>query len=120
MGKVIKLNDYKKGRRRDYLDLYQKRLDGFIHRFVENNFLFDFRQIASNYVSCQAANNEESWDYQDLRELLREAIHESLSQRLLEELKKLSWFDSKFCSIDELTERCVSYVVLGQGRVASQ
>jgi hypothetical protein len=120
MGKVIKLSDYKKGRRKDYLDQYQKRLDGFIHRFVETNFLFDFHEIASNYVSYQAANNEETWDYQDLRELLREAIHESLSQRLLDELKKLSWFDSKFCSIDELTDRCVSYVVLGQAQVASR
>jgi hypothetical protein len=116
---VIKLNEYKKGRRKDYLDRHQSRLDGFIHRFVESNFFFDFDQIASNYVSYQAQNNEESWDYQDLRELLREAIHETLSQRLMEELNKLSWFDAKFCSMDELTDRCVTYLVLGQSRAAS-
>jgi len=120
MGNVIQLNQVRKAKKADFLKKHRQRIDAFIHSFLEKNVAFDFNQIAASYQDVQAANFSESWDYQDFRELLRDAIWGQISVTIMEEMKKQHWFDPRYCSAETVSEKCLSFLILGRGRIANE
>ncbi len=117
---VASIADYKRRKRRHYLDRYEQRLDRFIADFLDDHVTIDFRQVAEQYLAQQADQNALAWDYQDLRDIVRTALSDSIGVELLAQLRQTSWYDDRWVTLDEVIDRCFSAYILGDSRAANQ
>ncbi len=118
MGKVIQLDRYKGLRRREYLKRYDAQISKFIQSFLKQNLRVSFEALSYHFISVQQEEQIAAWDYVDFRDTMRDGFHEAFGEQILRECKKEYWFDQRFISDDELIERCVSQVILGQEQSA--
>jgi hypothetical protein len=115
---VICLGAYRNKARRKYYHQHRARMEAFIEHFICQNVTTEFYQFLETYLNYQVSNDEKSWDYQDLREMVKDALIEFFATILKQEIRKERWYDPKFLSIEELAERCVTFMILGQSRIA--
>lgn len=120
MGKVIQLDRYKGLRRREYLKRYDTQISKFIDFFLAQNLRVSFEALSYHFISIQQHEQLAAWDYVDFRDTLRDGFHEAFGQQILRECKSQYWYDERFITDDELIERCVSQVILGQGKSAAR
>lgn len=119
MGKhVASITDYKRRKRRHYLDRIEQRLDRFILEFIDEHVTVDFMHVAEQYLAQQADQNAMAWDYQDLRDLVRTALNDSIGVELVAKLQQTSWYDDRWITHDEIIDRCFSAYILGASKAA--
>jgi hypothetical protein len=110
--RLLSLDNYRRKRRKDYIDSYGDQLDRFIRKFVRQHWDANIESITNHYLDRCANTNSEAWDYLDMREALHDSLRQSIVELLVVELKKNRWFDSSKISTEELADRCVSAIVL--------
>ncbi len=121
MQNVVELKDYKKKLRKTFLTKYKTRLDRFISRYIDQHLDVDLLRLS--YTSHDALNGydqEVSWDYVSFREVLAEALDQTVGKDLYDLLKLEPWFDAKIVTRDEIIERCLSDYILNQCQYAIQ
>ena len=116
MSKVIDFQQYRRGRRKDWLYKHDNQLERFIGKLIGLNVTTDYLQVSSFYQAHKYENAESSWDYAELRDKIRDALDEMIGDTLYESLTKQWWFDAKFVERDEVIDRCLSTYILGSFR----
>ena len=92
--------------------IHSQKLYHFLCDFLSYHMEVNYLQAAESYQSMRYANYEETWDYIDLRDLIHQAIEIELWEQIYSRLKKLSWFDSRLFTKDEMIEYCLSLYIL--------
>ena len=112
MSKVAEISKYRASRRNEFLAQYGQKLESLIRSHLRQNFPLDIRQLQSMYCRYQAANSQTHWEIMDLREILHNYVSSNIIQDIMPKLRRLHWFDTSVWTIEELTERCVSILIL--------
>ncbi len=113
MGKLIELAKYKSVKKRTYLKKYESHINKFVTAFIRHNIRCSFETISQHYIASKQAEQAVAWDYYDLRDSLKDAIHEVFGEQLWCECGQLYWFDERYLSKDDLIENCIQQMVLG-------
>ena len=119
-GDIVNLNEYRKLKRKLYLERYEGQLNAFIDGFVGQHFACSFDLLREQYLQHKASQNELSWDYQDFRETLKAGVFEAFGDQIWAEIKQTYWFDPVWLSKDEVVEKLVSHFVLGTTIAANE
>lgn len=114
MSNVISLSEYRQRHRGQFLRKHKLRLERFISRFVQTHIDVDFQEIARGYQAA-CALSEAAWDYVQFREVLSEALEESIGNSLVQALQREHWFDPRLITKDEIIERTLSIYIMGHG-----
>jgi hypothetical protein len=85
-------------------------------KFIAANISMDFLQVYSYFQAESQQNSEESWDYSELREKIRDAIDHMIGDRLYKSLSEQWWFDTIWVSKEDAIDRCLSTYILGSLR----
>lgn len=109
---VIDLGAARRRRRLRYLRDTEGLLGQFLRDFVQHNFKIDFAVIHDLYRKEKLAQNEQAWDFHDLREVISDAIRSVYGGLLWQEVCKQRWFKPAMIDRDELIERCTSQFIL--------
>lgn len=112
MKPVTDITDYRRAKRSEYLAKHSERIDAIIRNFIRINSQFNFQHMASAYVHSRYNDKLVSWDYLDFRENLHEALASELSKLIFAELCKSKWFEPRFMNLDQITDRCISLLIL--------
>lgn len=115
MGNILQLSDFRKKKRQVFYRKNGDKLERFINTFLDSHVNIDFTEIAERYVNQRISENEEVWDYLDLREALREAFSLMFGEKLKIELQLLWWFDLNLVGVEEMVDRCLSTYILSNG-----
>ena len=112
MGKIVEISRYRALRRNEFLDRYGQKLETLLRTHLRNNFNIDIRQLHSLYCQYQASESQTQWEFMDLRDILDDFVSKHVIGELTAELSKQYWFDSSIWTHEELTERCISILIL--------
>jgi hypothetical protein len=119
MGKnVLKMAEYRHQKAKLWRKRYESHLADFFRVFIHNHLTGDLIWATQNYQNRCYQNELTSWDYQDFRDLMVEAIEESLGEILYQDLRKQWWFDIRWFSKEEAVDRCLSTYILGEEGIA--
>ena len=119
MGKILNLTKYRQGKRKDWLNRHGTQLDRFMTKFIAMNLSMDFEQVYSYHQAQSQQNREETWDYSELREKIRDGIDQMIGEGLYAALSKQWWFDEMWISREDAIDRCLSTYILGSLKSAS-
>jgi hypothetical protein len=115
---VMKLQDYRKGRKRQYLSKYSRHIDRIVSSMLPAGSTSDLLDLFHQYQRIQG--HDLAWDYSEFREVLAESISETIAREIFSRMKDEYWFDQRFITLDFVTERCLSVLILGPANAASQ
>ena len=115
MGQVISLAQQRRRRRQAYLAKHGSRLDRFVARWVATTIDVDLAQLANDFQRGRLDVAQETWDYNQFRDVLVDALNEAFGRDLYALLASQTWFDRTHISRDEIIERCLSHYVLDRG-----
>jgi hypothetical protein len=110
---AINLAKFRNQKRLAYMKRYGKRIETAARQCLTEHVHTTFKVILKRYLANRHVS-EASWDYLEFRDLITTAIHETLSEKLLEQLKHEFWFDARYCSLDEITEIVLSQFIAEQ------
>lgn len=113
MGQVIELAKYRSVKKRSYLKKYESHIHKFVDHFIHRNIRCSFESISQHYIASKQAEQATAWDYYDLRDSLKDAIHEVFGDQIWLECNQFYWFDSRYISKEDLVESCISQMILG-------
>lgn len=82
-------------------------------KFIATHLSMDFVQVHTYHQTQSQMNSEDSWDYCELRERVRDAIDQTVGDPLYEALSSEWWFDKTLISREDAIERCLSCYILG-------
>lgn len=120
MGSLINLSRYRHQRKSTYLKAYEHQLEKFFEGFLTRHFKESFSILSAQYMACKVHQNEMAWDYDDFRDALKDAIAIVYGGAIWGEITQQRWFDKRFISQEEIIERCTTYFILQDTRVANQ
>ena len=118
-GKIISLDGYRREHKRAYLKRNESRLSRFVKSFVGSHLMTSYSMIAETYLSERSSNREQAWDYQDLRDIIVEAIDAEFGTEIWRQVQGQFWFDTRFLTRDELVEMCFSCYIMFQTEAAA-
>lgn len=118
-GKIISLEGYRREHKKAYLKRNETRLNRFVKKFVGSYLITSYSLIAETYLSQCTSNYQQAWDYQDLRDIIVDAIDTEFGAELWRQVQNQFWFDTKFLNRDELVEMCFSCYIMYQTEVAA-
>ena len=116
---VIKLDGFRQSKQSSYMKRYRHRLDSFIRSRIPLDFASDLLRMAEECQLRYAGQNDMVWDYIELRELILHFVTEHVAKDLYAELEKQFWFNPRWVSLEAVSERCLSFMILGNTAVAS-
>lgn len=120
MQNIVELTDYKRKLRKSFLAKHKARLDLFIGRFINQHLDMDLLRLSyTQHDGVDGLSQEESWDYVAFREILVDALDQTIGTELYSQLKRERWFDSRVVTRDEVIERCLSGYILNQCQYAA-
>lgn len=114
MTNVIQLNRYRRKERQAYLAQNGSRLEAFVDKFVRTHLSIDLQMLTEALRAQQLVQEDTAWDHHDFRDLLESALSDAIGDLLSEELRKEHWYDPRKISKDEIVDRLVTYLVLGE------
>jgi hypothetical protein len=112
MDNVLNLTKYRQGKRKDWLSKHSTQLDRFMTKFIAANISMDYLQVSSYFQAQHQQNSEESWDYSELRDKIRDAIDHMVGEGLYQALSKQWWFEAMWISKEDAVDRCLSIYIL--------
>lgn len=110
MGKVLDLSVIRSTKRKAWLKKNEARLEAYLISWLHNHSGMDFFRASTSYQTQALKNQEESWDYLSLRDILESGLEE-ITQPLMKEIKKETWFDPAVVSEEKIKERCLSLFI---------
>jgi len=110
--KTVNLKEYRRARKEKWFAKNSQKLYLFMCEFLAHHMEINYLQAAESYQSMQTLHAEEAWDYTDLRDLIHQTIEKRLCEQIYGRLIKLSWFDSRLFSKEEVIEYCLSLYIL--------
>ena len=114
--KIISLIEFKQQKWLKYRKTHRKKIEQFLCHFVEQNFTINYSRLNQQYLDQIISENKFSWDYQDFRDELRDAIKSVFGDQIWHQINQVSWFNPKLVSKDELIEIAFSIFVLGNDK----
>ena len=112
MENVLKLANYRAKRQKAWLAKNKLRLFSFLYEYISHHIGMNFLEAFTSYQNLQLKNQQEAWDYVDLRELLHEGLAGQFCELLYQDLRKEWWFEPKFLSREEALEHCLSLYIM--------
>jgi hypothetical protein len=112
MSKIIKMEQVRQTKQSQYLKKNRARLDAFIRSRIPLNWGGDILKMAAEHHGRTDADLV--WDYVEVREILLEVVTEQIAKDLFEELEKQYWFDERWITLDAVSERCLSLMIIGE------
>ena len=76
MENTVSLQKYKEERKKLFLKKNQEHLQRYFQQFVKANFCINYAMINKYYLADKISSNDLIWDYDDFRDLLKNAIKE--------------------------------------------
>lgn len=118
--KVIDLSARRRQKRLLYLKTYQSALQEFLTGFIRRNFKTDIQVLHHHYLLRQVQSHELSYEFDQFRQDVGDAIWEVYGETLWYEVQAERWFDRQCLSQEELVEHCTSLFILGSAFVANE
>lgn len=113
MSQVVNLSEYKKSKKRQFLEKNKTFLDDYIRHYIFNHCQLSYDVFRHHYINIKQQDNEMAWDYLDFRDTLSEAITEVLGKSLWEDIQRQHWFQPQLLSRDEVMDRTISLFIIG-------
>lgn len=116
---VIKLDRFRQTKQSTYTKRYRHRLDSFIRSRIPLDWASDLLRMAETYQLKYADSKDMVWDYVEVREQILHFVTEHVAKDLYAELEKQFWFDPRWITLEAVSERCLSFMILGTSAAAS-
>lgn len=116
---VIKLDRFRQSKQSTYMKRYRHRLDSFVRSRIPLDLASDLLRMAEEYQIKYAGQHDMVWDYVELRELILHFVTEHIAKDVYKELEGQFWFNPRWVSLEAVSERCLSFMILGESAVAS-
>ncbi|MCX6117028.1 MAG: hypothetical protein NT027_05780 [Proteobacteria bacterium] len=116
---VIKLDGFRHAKQSQYMKRYRARLDAFIRSRIPMNWAGDMLRLADEFQRKCQDRKDMVWDYVELRELMLEFVTEQVARDIFTELEKQFWFDPRWVTLDSVSERCLSFMIIGESGAAT-
>jgi hypothetical protein len=112
MGNLVKLSKYKQQKRKEWLQKNESHLRQFLLTHMLKTVRFTFAELSQCYQDRRYHKQEESWDYEDLRDLIHDHITKVLLDPLYKELRGCKWFAAQLFSKEDILECCINLYVV--------
>lgn len=116
---VIKLDRFRQSKQSSYMKRYRHRLDSFIRSRIPMDWASDLLRMAEEYQLKYSDQSDMVWDYVEVRELMLHFVTEHVATDLYAELEKQFWFDARWITLDAVSERCLSFMIIGESAAAN-
>lgn len=115
MSTVIRIDRFRQGKQSQYMKRYRSRLDAFIRNRIPLDWASDMLRYAEEFQrTCgQGQDADLVWDYVELREQLLSFVTEQVAKDIYNELKDQFWFDERWVTLESVSERCLSFMIIG-------
>ena len=110
MSRVVSLTEYRKAKKRQFLERNKTFLDDYIRHFIVTHCQLSYDVFQNHYLNLRQQENEMAWDYLDFRETLSEVITEVVGDALWEDIQRQAWFQA---NKDEIMDRMTSLFIMG-------
>lgn len=114
MGKIINIVAYRQERKKTFLAKHKFQIDEYIQLFSIRHSQISYDFFRYHYLNNKHQQNEMAWDYMEFRETLTEAVSETLGTKLWEEVQRQSWYRTGCLSYDEIVDRLICHIVMGE------
>ena len=111
MSNIRSLTLYRSEKRKEWLQHHHERLEAIVRSFVLNSMDTSFRQIHQEYQVLCLNLRQESWDYEELREIIQTQLEGPQLEALYSQLSSTHWFDRALLSKDVLLDYCVNMFI---------
>lgn len=119
MADVIKLDRFKQAKQSQYMKRYRTRLDAFIRSRIPMDWAGDMLRLAEEFQRKCEDRQDMIWDYVELRELMLMFVTENVAKDIFADLEKQFWFDPRWITLDAVSERCLSFMIIGEAGAAT-
>jgi len=113
MAQVTNLVEYRKARKRQFLEKNKVFLDDYIRAYVFTHCQLSYEVFQHHYLNAMQQQNELAWDYLDFRETLSEVVSSYIGQTLWADIQKQNWFPKGLLSREEIIDRTISLYIIG-------
>ena len=109
MATITVLSAYRAQARKKWLQRYRVLFEQHIHEFLIRSVAISFTELRMSYQR-HCSNNllEQTWSYEDLRDIVYEHLDQELAEDLYRDLLKQRWFDRTLISRETILEHCVN------------
>ena len=116
---VIKIDRFRQSKQSTYMKRYRHRLDSFVRSRIPLDWASDLLRMAEEYQLKYSDRKDMVWDYVEVREHILHFVTEHVATELYAELEKQFWFDPRWITLEAVSERCLSFMILGNSAAAS-
>ncbi len=114
MSGIIKLDGFRHAKQSQYMKRYRARLDAFIRSRIPMHWAGDMLRLAEEFQRKCEDRKDMVWDYVELRELMLHFVTEQIATDIYKELENQFWFDQRWITLDAVSERCLSFMIIGE------
>jgi len=119
-GRVIHLDRFRQGKQSHFMRRNRSRLDTFIRNRIPSdaaNYIVSMVEDVQRQVHSET---DAVWDYVELRELMLNVVTEEIAKEIFTDLQQEFWFDARWISLDMVSERCLSFMIIGETTTAAK
>lgn len=118
MSVVIKLDRFRQSKQSQYMKRYRSRLDAFIRSRIPLDWAGNMLHLAEEFQRQCERRQDLVWDYVELRELMLHFVTEHVAKEIYAELKTQFWYDERWVTLESVSERCLSFMIIGEAGIA--
>ena len=119
MSTIIKLESFRQSKQSQYMKKYRPRLDAFIRARIPMDWAGELLRLTSDFQRECGQHQDLTWDYVELRELMLHFVTEHVAIDLYNDLKTQFWFDERWVTLEAVSERCLSFMIIGKSVAAT-
>lgn len=113
MGRVVALVAYRQRARKDYRDRHRMAIETFVRWFVDRSCPIGFADLTRRYHEELVRSSEMTWDYENWRDMLRDAFERAFGGDLRRDLAEQRWYRPALLPLGDVIDLCLAAYING-------